>query len=57
VAASVLAPLSDPGGAAALGEDLDEAALVPLLSAEVALLQARLDQVQSRLEQLTRRPD
>jgi hypothetical protein len=57
VAESVLAPLSDAGGADALGEHLDEAALVPLLSAEVALLQARLDQVQSRLEQLTRRPD
>lgn len=34
--------------------DVDDAALVPLLSAEVALLQARLDEVQRRLERLTR---
>jgi hypothetical protein len=41
----------------AVGTEVDEATLVPLLSAEVALLQARLDEVQSRLEQLTRHPD
>lgn len=46
-----LAPLAGVGG------EVDEATLVPLLSAEVALLQARLDQVQSRLEQLTHRSD
>ncbi|MEJ2889723.1 hypothetical protein [Actinomycetospora aeridis] len=40
-----------------VGAEVDEATLVPLLSAEVALLQARLDQVQSRLEQLTHRSD
>ncbi|WP_243418290.1 hypothetical protein [Actinomycetospora cinnamomea] len=50
-AATAFAPL--PGA----GDDVDDAALVPLLAAEVALLQARLDQVQSRLEQLTRRSD
>jgi hypothetical protein len=50
-AAGLFAPL--PGAA----EGVDDAALVPLLSAEVALLQARLDQVQSRLEHLTRRSD
>ncbi len=33
--------------------ELESAALVPLLSAEVALLQARLDDVQARLERLT----
>lgn len=38
-----------------LGEALDEDALVPLLSAEVALLQARLDELQSQLDRLTRR--
>ncbi|MDD7933407.1 hypothetical protein [Actinomycetospora straminea] len=42
---------------AGLGSEVDDATLVPLLSAEVALLQARLDQVQSRLEQLTHRSD
>lgn len=63
LADSPLAPAGDGGtthgdlGVGAIGEQLDESALVPLLSAEVALLQARLDQVQSRLEQLTRRPD
>ena len=45
------APLPGRGG------DVDEATLVPLLTAEVALLQARLDQVQSHLEQLTHRSD
>lgn len=48
---AVLAPL------AGVADDVDEASLVPLLSAEVALLQARLDQVQSRLEQLTHRSE
>lgn len=51
---------SPPGGIDGLGgvgEEVDEATLVPLLSAEVALLQARLDQVQRRLEQLTHRSD
>jgi len=42
---------------AGVGAEVDDATLVPLLSAEVALLQARLDQVQSRLEQLTHRSD
>jgi hypothetical protein len=50
-AAAVFSPLS------AIGTDVDESSLVPLLTAEVALLQARLDQVQSRLEQLTHRSE
>jgi hypothetical protein len=50
-AAAVFSPL------AGIGTDVDDASLVPLLSAEVALLQARLDQVQSRLEQLTHRSE
>ena len=35
-------------------DGLDDSALIPLLSAEVALLQARLDEVQARLDRLTR---
>jgi hypothetical protein len=34
-------------------ETVDQEALVPLLSAEVALLQARLDEVQRQLGRLT----
>ncbi|MBV9922261.1 MAG: hypothetical protein JOY78_15620 [Pseudonocardia sp.] len=51
-AAAVFSPLAGVGEG-----DVDEASLVPLLTAEVALLQARLDQVQSRLEQLTHRSE
>jgi hypothetical protein len=47
-------PVADQGEPAAAGPDeVDSAALVPVLSAEVALLQARLDEVQRQLARLT----
>ena len=49
---SVFTPLPQPGGVP--DGDLDDAALVPLLSAEVALLQARLDELQRRLDRVVR---
>jgi hypothetical protein len=48
------APAGSPAAADGPGFDhADRAALVPLLSAEVALLQARLDEVQRQLARLT----
>ncbi|HYZ56652.1 MAG TPA: hypothetical protein VE733_24575 [Streptosporangiaceae bacterium] len=48
------APAAAPGAVAGSAlEEADRAAMVPLLSAEVALLQARLDEVQEQLARLT----
>jgi hypothetical protein len=52
-------PVPDAGAGAGAGaagaamDEIDGAALVPVLSAEVALLQARLDEVQRQLARLT----
>lgn len=46
---------ADPPAAPVGSDDPDAAALVPLLTAEVALLQARLDEVQRQLGRLTDR--
>ena len=48
------APAAAPGATAGSAlDEADRAAMVPLLSAEVALLQARLDEVQEQLARLT----
>jgi hypothetical protein len=53
-AAATGGPAATPGPAAGSAlDEADRAAMVPLLSAEVALLQARLDEVQEQLARLT----